>query len=285
VPPPPQDDRVLPFTRVVAVVVIAILVLAFIVLYLLPGDTDRRFAWTIHPSMTAMVMGAGYGSALYFFARVLGERRWHRVALGFIPTTVFTWMMLGTTFLQWSDFRHGSMPFLLWLWVYLITPILVPVVWLVNRRHDPRVPEPDDRTFGRTIRIAMVAGGVVLVAIAAWMYLAPSSAIDAWPWALRAITARTIAAFIALPGVAWLAIAADGRWSASRITLHTVAIGLVLLMIAVARDWNDIEHRDVLTYVYVLGVLGTLGAIAALDPWSRSSGPSPPFDPAPWTRG
>jgi len=265
VPPAPQDDRVLPFTRVVAAVAIGILVLAFLVLFVFPGDTASRFVWTVHPSMTAMVMGAGYGSALYFFARVLTGRRWHRVALGFIPTTVFAWMMLGTTFLHWRDFRHGSPAFLLWFWVCLVTPILAPLVWLVNRRHDPRMLEPDDRLFDPTIRRVMLVGGAVLVAIAAWMYLSPSTAIAVWPWGLRPLTARTIAAFVALPGVAWLAIAADGRWSASRILLDTIAIGLVLLLIAIARSWKDFQHEDVLTYVYFLGIVATLGPIAALD--------------------
>ena len=264
-PPAPQDDRVLPFTRVVAAVVIGILVLAFLVLFVFPGDTASRFAWTVHPSMTAMVMGAGYGSALYFFARVLAGRSWHRVALGFIPTTVFTWMMLGTTLLHWRDFRHGSPAFLLWFWVCLVTPLLAPLVWLVNRRHDPRMLEPDDRLFDLTIRRAMLVGGAVLVAIAAWMYLSPATAIAVWPWGLRPLTARTIAAFVALPGVAWLVIAADGRWSASRILLDTIAIGLVLLLIAIARGWKDFQHEDVLTYIYFLGIVATLGAVAALD--------------------
>jgi hypothetical protein len=265
VPPAPQDDRVLPFTRVVAAVAIGILVLAFLVLFVFPGDTASRFVWSVHPSMTAMVMGAGYGSALYFFARVLTGRRWHRVALGFIPTTVFAWMMLGTTLLHWRDFRHGSPAFLLWFWVCVVTPILAPLVWLVNRRHDPRMLEPDDRLFDPTIRRVMLVGGAVLVAIAAWMYLSPSTAIAVWPWGLRPLTARTIAAFVALPGVAWLVIAADGRWSASRILLDTTAIGLVLLLIAIARAWKDFQHEDVLTYVYFLCIVATLGAIAALD--------------------
>ena len=211
-----RDDRILPFTRVVAAAVIVVLVFAFIVLFLLPGQTDRRFAWTIHPSMTAMLMGAGYGSAIYFFVRVLTERQWHRVGLGFLPITVFTWMMLGTTFLHWGRFRHGSFPFDLWFWIYLVTPVLVPAVW---------------------------------------------------PWGLTTLTARVIAAFVALPGVGWLAIAADGRWSAARVMTGTTALGLVLLLVAVARSWHDFHHANVLTYVYFLGLVGTLAAIAGLRAW------------------
>jgi hypothetical protein len=272
----PRDDRILPFTRVVAAVVIAILVVATIVLFLLPSQTDRRFAWTIQPSMTAMLMGAGYGSALYFFVRVLTERRWHRVALGFLPTTVFTWMMLGATLLHWDRFRHGSLAFGLWFWVYLITPVLVPAVWIVNRSHDPGTPEPRDAQFRRWVRVAMVVAGAGLLSIAAWMYLAPASAIAVWPWVLTPLTARAVAAFVALPGVAWLAIAADGRWSAARVVLGTVAVGLVLLLVAVARAWDEFDHASVLADAYVAGLIGTLAAIAAISLWMRRRIDAPP---------
>lgn len=266
---PPPDDRILPITRVVAAVVIVILLFAWIVLFLLPDQTDHRFAWTIQPTMTAMLMGAGYGSALYFFVRVLSERRWHRVGLGFLPTTVFTWMMLGATFLHWDRFRHGSLPFQLWLWIYVITPVLVPAVWLLNRGHDPRSPEPRDAAFPPPLRALMGGAGVGMLAIATWMYLVPSGAIDVWPWALTPLTTRAIAAFVALPGVAWLAIASDDRWSAARVVLGTVATGLVLLLVAVARAWDQFDHGNALSYVYVGGLVATLGAIAALSVWMR----------------
>jgi hypothetical protein len=254
---------------VVAAVVIVILAFATVVLFLLPAETDRRFAWTIHPTMTAMLMGAGYGSALYFFVRVLLERRWHRVGLGFLPTTVFTWLMLGATFLHWDRFRHGSLPFLLWFWIYLITPLLVPGVWIVNRRHDPRVPEARDAAFPAGLRVATAGAGLGMLAISGWMYLVPSSAIAVWPWALTPLTARAVAAFVALPGVGWLAIASDDRWSAARVMLGTVAIGLVLLLAAVGRAWDQFDHSDPLSYVYVGGLIGTLAAIGTLSAWMR----------------
>lgn len=251
--------------------VFVILVLAWVVLFLHPGETDRRFAWTIDSRMTAMVMGAGYGSALYFFARVLTERRWHRVALGFLPTSVFTVMMLGATLLHWDRFRHGSPPFRLWFWVYLITPVLVPAVWFVNRRRDPRTLDGRDAMFPRWIRGAMVAAGVGILVVAAWLYVWPESAIGTWPWALTPLTARAVASFVALPGVAWLAIAVDGRWSAARVMLVTVALGLVLLLIAVARAWDEFDHGGALNVIYVAGLVATLAMIAVLGAWMTLS--------------
>jgi hypothetical protein len=115
----------------------------------------------------------------------------------------------------------------------------------------------------------MAAAGIGMGAIAAWMYLAPGSAASVWPWPLTALTARAVAAFVALPAVAWIAMAVDGRWSAARVMLTTIAIGLVLLLIAVARAWGEFDPTNVLRVVYVGGLIGTLAAIGALSLWMR----------------
>ena len=260
----PADDHILVFTRVVAAVVVGILFTAWFALYLHPGETDHRFAWTISSRMTAMLMGAGYGSAILFYGRVLLGRRWHRVALGFIPTAVFTWLLLAATLLHWDKFRHGSVPFMLWVWIYAITPVLVPAVWLLNRPRDPGTPEPADAVLARPTRAVLVAAGILLLAVAAAMFLRPTALISAWPWPLTPLTARAVAGFIALPGVAWLAIAADGRWSAGRVAVQTVALGVILMIGAVTRAWSEFDHSNVLSYLYVAGLAGTLVGLAAL---------------------
>ena len=113
----------------------------------------------------------------------------------------------------------------------------------------------------------MFVVGAGMLGIAAWLYLWPESAISTWPWVLTPLTARAAASFVALPGVAWIAIAADGRWSAARVMLTTVALGLVLLLIAVARAWDEFDHGNLLSFVYVIGLVGTLGVIGVLSGW------------------
>lgn len=262
-----RDDRILRFTRVLAAVVTAILVTAWVVLFLWPEQTDRRFAWTVEPTMTPMLMGAGYGSAILFWARVTAGRRWHAVGLGFLPTSVFTWMLLVATLLHWDKFHHGTGVFRLWLWVYIVTPVAVPAVWAWNRRHDPSVPDAGDRPFPAPVMTALWVSGVAMLAIAAWLFLFPMSAIDVWPWSLTPLTARTVAAFVALPGVSWLVIASDGRWSATKAVVETLALGLVLLLVAVARAWDEFDTGRPLTWAYVGGLVGTLGALAVWYGW------------------
>ena len=43
----------------------------------------------------------------------------------------------------------------------------------------------------------MAVAGVAVLAVAAWMYLFPASAISVWPWLLTPLTARAVAAFVA----------------------------------------------------------------------------------------
>src|SRR5438552_15922805 len=82
-----KDDRMLPETRVLGAIIVPFLLVAFVMLYFFPGNTDTLFAWTIHPDMTPLIMGAGYISGSYFFGRVITAKRWHMVHLGFLPIT------------------------------------------------------------------------------------------------------------------------------------------------------------------------------------------------------
>jgi hypothetical protein len=59
-----RDDSIRPVVRAVSLVIVFVLVLAVIVLYFMPAQTERFWAWTISPVMTPMLMGAGYARAL-----------------------------------------------------------------------------------------------------------------------------------------------------------------------------------------------------------------------------
>ncbi len=253
------DDRVLLATRLVAAFVIFILVLAVWVLYLRPDETDQFFAWTIKPRMTSLAMGAGYAMGAYFFARVLLSPRWHRASLGFLPITVFTIFMLLATVLHWDRFHQGTISFMLWTVVYVITPFLVPFIWLRNRAADPGTPEPGDLIVPPLVRQAAGIAGAAVTLFGIFIFIVPDLAIRIWPWQLTPLTARVLAGWLMLPGIGGLVLAREMRWSGGwRLMVESVTLGAVLFFIGVARAWSDWQFTNPLNGVILAALVLSL---------------------------
>jgi hypothetical protein len=130
------QDRVLPGTRVLSLVIIPFLLVAFVLLYFWPSadDTARLFAWRIVPDFTAMVLGSVYLGGAYFFLRAVRATQWHTVGGGFIPVGLFASLMGIATITHWDKFIHTNVAFWLWAALYFTTPFLVFVMWSLNRR-------------------------------------------------------------------------------------------------------------------------------------------------------
>lgn len=227
-----QDDRILPLTRLVAGFIIPFLVAAFFILYFRSEETGRRFAWAIASPLTAAVMGAGYLGGAYFFLRVLLERRWHRVAGGYLPVTAFTALMLAATLLHWDTFDPGHWPFWVWLALYVLTPILVPLVWYLNRGTDSGAPEADDYLLPPVVGRVLIVAGIILLVGMVWAFLSPEVAIRLWPWPLTPLTARVVAGWQALLAVGALTLGRERRWSGWHIPFQSILLWQTLILVA-----------------------------------------------------
>src|SRR3954469_12533187 len=258
-----RDDRVLPETRVLGAIIVPFLLVAFALLYFFPDDTRHWFAWDVQPTLTPLVMGAGYVAGAYFFVRVARERRWHRVQVGFLPVTAFTLFMAIGTFNHLDRFLTAHVAFWIWVGLYVTTPVLVPLAWWRNRATDPRTPEPGELPLPPHVRTLLLAGGGVQSVVALVLLLSPSTMIEHWPWLLTPLTAQTLGGWFALPGVTALMMGLDGRWSAIRITLESQLIGLALILLGTARAWEDIDTGNALAYVFVAGIAGLFVALLA----------------------
>jgi hypothetical protein len=265
-----RDDRVLPATRVAAVVVVAVLVPALIILWGLPGDTADLWAWEIHPDLTPIFMGAGYGAGAYFFLRVYRATRWHEVGIGVISAAAFALLMLITTLIHFDKFNKGDAPtlaaiaFFGWTIVYILSPWVVAWLWRANEREDPRAPEAGDRVVPPTVRLMARAAGAGALLVAALVLLFPDVAIDNWGWKLTPLTARVLACFTAQVGFGFLLLSRDPRWSAWRVLIQTFLIAVALLLVGAARAWDAFDDGNVLTWAYVIGLAGGAGALLAL---------------------
>lgn len=250
-----RDDRILPVTRWAARFIIPFLAAAFLVLYGVPDRTTEFFAWTIRPEMTAIIMGAGYGAGVYFFYRVATGSRWHAVAPVFLGIAAFTWAMAIATVLHWAAYNHGHHTFVLWVFLYAVTPLLIPGLWLLNRRTDPDEFGPRDVPLPGSIRLggAILGFGITVTAIV--LFIAPELMIATWPWIVYPLTGRVLAGWFALLGVVNVAAAFDRRWSAIRILVQSQLLGFGLVLAGAVRVWDNFDPSNPLTW----GVVGGMG--------------------------
>jgi hypothetical protein len=254
-----KDDRVLPFTRVLAVTIVPFLLVAVAVLYPWPKDTGRLFAWQIKPTMTAMVLGSAYLGGAYFFFRVAIAKTWHSVKGGFISVAVFASLMGVATIIHWDRFRHGHVAFSLWAFLYFTTPFLVFYVYFANRRNDSHAVS-DDLLLSRTAAQAIALTGVLALGVGAFLFLFPERAAKIWPWSLTVLTARVMGAVFCL-GLAGIGALVDRRWSSARIPFQVAATMLALIVVAGLRARSEFCTHNVLTWLFALGFVGVLTGI------------------------
>ncbi len=252
-----KNDRLLAPTKWVAMGVIPVLAAAFVILFFFPERTMQLWSWMVCPSMSALIMGAGYLAGAYFFTRVARAREWHRVGVGFLATTVFSTLLMITTIVHWDGFNHDHVSFWAWLLLYATTPVLLPILWIKNRRTDPGAPWVVDTTIPRGLRIAVGVGGLLQLAFAAVMFVAPDVATEAWAWPLEPATSRSISAFVAFPAVTWFCFLFDSRWSSFRITEQTATLGLMLIGIGAVRARAEFR-TDTWFLLYMVGLVVAL---------------------------
>jgi hypothetical protein len=264
------DDRLLPATRWAALVVFIVLVPAVIVLWGMPGETAARWAWTIKPDLTPIFLGSGYGAGAYFFWRTFRATQWHPSSAGVLGASVFAALMLIATVIHWDRFNHGDAPLLaavaFWGWtvIYIISPPIVFALWWRNRVTDPRSPAPHEPLLSTGTLLAARAFAVVALGAAAVFFLSTATAIEIWPWTLTPLTARVLASFTAQVGVGALMISFDRRWSSWRLIVETFFVATALLLVGAARAWDDFDEGNVMTYLYIGGLVAADVALLTL---------------------
>ena len=247
-----QDDRVLPFTRVLAWIIVPVLVLAFAVLWPVPTHTERRFAWHIEPTMTPMVLASAYLGGAYFFARAGLSRAWHTVKGGFPPVATFASLLGIATIIHWNKFIHTAPAFWLWAALYFTTPFLVVYAFVSNRHTEPPLAHDERLISVGSARVVAAVGALALVT-GLFLFVVPSVAISVWPWALTPLTAQVMGAVFCL-GLAGIGAVAERRWSSARILLQVGIVMLALMVVSGIRGRSELLFGRPLTWAFVIGL-------------------------------
>ena len=178
-----RDDRVFPATRVLGAVIVPFLLVAFALLYLLPG----RHAALVRLGRAADDHAADHGRGLHR-GRVLLRARGARDALashpGRLPAGDGVHAVHGRSGRSTTSTDSPPQHVAFWIWVglYVTTPVLVPLAWWRNRATDPRTPEPGEPPLPRFVRPALLTVGAFQSVVALVLLLSPSTMIEHWPW-------------------------------------------------------------------------------------------------------
>lgn len=266
--PARTNGTLLPFTRVLSLVVLPFLVVASLLLYLAPAHTDVHFAWTITPPLTARYLASAYIGGVWFFASVLLARSWDQVRHGFPAVITFAALLGIATILHWDRFHHGHISFVAWATLYVSTPFLVAIaLGLESRRRRPRAEpqtSPLDTEIPRGWRIALAAVGFGSLAIGVTLFLVPALGVNFWAWSLTPLTARVLGATLTLPGMVNLWLLFDGRWSAFRILFQAQMISLGFILLAILLSWSELDFTRPAAWFLVPGLAGSLLVYALL---------------------
>ncbi|KRE29104.1 hypothetical protein [Agromyces sp. Soil535] len=248
-------DRVLPYTRVLAYVIIPFLVAAAVLLLALPGGTEQHFAWTIDPPLTAMLLGSAYAGGIWFFVQVAVQRRWHRVRHGFPAVLVFATLLSIATFLHWDRFHFGHISFITWVVLYITTPVLVLVAIIVNLREDDGFPEEGDTVIPAPWRYVLALVGAAASVTGFVLFLVPSLLIGAWAWDVTPLTARIVGAVLTLPGMVNVWMLWDDRWSAFRRVFQAQLVSLACILLAIVVRSGDFAWERPSAWMFVVGIV------------------------------
>jgi hypothetical protein len=261
---PAPRDRVRPATRALCAFVTPFLLVGFVLLYFWSSaeDTGRLFAWRISPDFTAMMLASAYLGGAYYFARALYADRWHRIAGGFLPVTLFASLLGVATIVHWDRFVHGNVAFWIWTGLYVSAPMLVLLAWWFNRAESVPVA-PDELLLSGAEAGTIAAVGILACLVALVLFVAPGWAATVWPWSLTPLTARVVGAIFAL-GFAGIEVLADRRWDSARLLVQVALIMLGLMGVAALRSLNDFDPQRPLSWLMGIGMPATTAALVVL---------------------
>ena len=72
------------------------------------AHTDRYFAWTIKPPITAAFLGSSYLSTFVLLILAARQRSWDRARVAILPLLVFLPLMVTATFVHLDRFRLNA---------------------------------------------------------------------------------------------------------------------------------------------------------------------------------
>ena len=267
-----EPVRTLRRMRALLAVFCVLTALATIALFVLSSATDRFFAWTIEPPLTAALMGAGYAAGFLLVALSLRDPVWAHSRL-----PVLTILALHRHHADRDAAAPGpvppparvaSLPLIartaawFWLTVYVLIPVAMLVSVVLQERAPGRDPLPG-HPVPLVLRTALAVESAALLVTGVALATAPPPR-RRCGGGLDPLTARVVAAWLIAFGVATALAAFAGDLARLRTLGDRLRVFGVLTLVAVVRyagtpDWDEIPAWVFLAVTVAIVATGAAG--------------------------
>jgi hypothetical protein len=273
--------RLLPAMRLLLLAFAVLTALAVVALFVLSENTEKTFAWTIQPPVTAAFLGAGYAAGFVLVVLSMRDPVWAHSRVPVLTILVFVVLTLVATLLHVNrmhfddDFAglsvlsRGAAWF--WLAVYVVLPTFMAVLVWRQERAPGRDPAPE-HPVPRALRVVLGVESVVLLVVGVVLFVAPTTT-AVWPWALTPFTGRVVAAWLIAFGLATALAAVAGDLERLRTAAIAYTVFGVLVLVAVLRYVGDVAWEKPQAWVFLvlaLAVVATGGTGWRIAPAPRA---------------
>jgi len=266
-----------PTTVAMQRMLLAASILVFIVgiqLFILTEYTDRFFAWTIRPALTAAFLGAAYWAS--FAMEFLASRRriWAYARIAVPAVLIFTVLTSVVTLIHLDKF-HFNDPNLItrgaawaWLIVYAVVPPLMAVVLFLQLRA-PGGDPPRLSSLPGWVRALLLVHAMIMIPLGLGLLIAPQAIIGLWPWALTPLTGRAIGAWSLALGIAAAHATWENDWARVHVATMSYTVFGVFELIALARYPGNVDWSSPQAWIYMVFLLSVL--VVGVYGWRRST--------------
>lgn len=242
-----------------------ILAATFVVWLLFFPERGDAFAWPVVPRLTAMFVGASFIARAYLGFHLWRERYWYRLRWQVWGNLGFLVVIFAATFWHIDEMNWSSNLLVAHIWVvaYAVEPLLLIIIEPRGEEADAPLPhELREGPISQTFKRLMVTLYVILMVIAALLFLNPEFADTRWPWPLDPFDARIMAAFAVLPALWAVRVYFMEDWAEAKLAVRGLIIQgaalVVLYFITVGefRSTNRVEYGVALTVMTILTTYG-----------------------------
>lgn len=245
-------------------------------LVLFPEATSTYWSWEIQPAMSAVWVGSGYTFGAFAITTMLIIGKWRSSIVAIIATWPFSVVMLFATLLHLDRFFLGTINFYIWLAIYILLPVALPILWWLNRQQDPG-PRVGDILLPKKISVGAGVAGVIVLFLSLLMILSPSTAAGFWPWHLTPLMSRVIGGWILFLAAALLCLVFERRYIVYKYFLPAAGIWMLLLFVASFFHFDNFRFDQPASWLWfvLIGLvsLAIFGLYLYLERYARTQGP------------